>query len=60
MIKIFPARESLVSDILGGNGKTANLFLQCTGKVAGSMKEMGHLHLLNENKKWKTNMRGID
>jgi hypothetical protein len=26
---IFPARESLVSDIPAGDGKIANLFLQC-------------------------------
>jgi hypothetical protein len=31
IIKLFPARrESLVSDIPAGDGKTANLFLQCT------------------------------
>jgi hypothetical protein len=29
IIKLFPARESLVSDIPAGDGKTANLFLQC-------------------------------
>jgi hypothetical protein len=29
IIKVFLARESLVSDILAGNGKTVNLFLQC-------------------------------
>ncbi len=28
-IKLFPSRESLVSDIPSGDGKTANLFLQC-------------------------------
>jgi len=28
-IKIVSARESLVSDIPAGDGKTANLFLQC-------------------------------
>jgi hypothetical protein len=27
----FPARESLVSDIPAGDGKIANLFLQCKG-----------------------------
>jgi len=27
--KLFPARESLVSDITAGDGKTAYLFLQC-------------------------------
>ncbi len=29
IITLFPARESLVSDIPAGDGKTANLFLQC-------------------------------
>jgi hypothetical protein len=29
IIKLFPARESLVSDTPAGDGKTANLFLQC-------------------------------
>jgi hypothetical protein len=29
-MKLFPSRESLVSDIPAGDGKTANLFLQCT------------------------------
>ncbi len=28
-IKLFPARESLVSDIPAGDGKMVNLFLQC-------------------------------
>jgi len=28
--KLFPARESLVSDILAGDGKSLNLYLQCT------------------------------
>ncbi len=27
--ELFPARESLVSDIPAGDGKIANLFLQC-------------------------------
>jgi hypothetical protein len=30
-IKLFPTRESLVSNIPAGVGKTLNLFLQCTG-----------------------------
>jgi hypothetical protein len=30
IIKLFPARESLVSDVPAGDGKIANLFLQCT------------------------------
>jgi hypothetical protein len=29
MIKLFPARESLVKDIPAGDRKTANLFLKC-------------------------------
>ncbi len=29
IVKFFPARESLVSDIPAGDGKIANLFLQC-------------------------------
>jgi hypothetical protein len=32
IIKLFPARESLASDIPAGDRKTANLFLQCRGK----------------------------
>jgi hypothetical protein len=28
---LFPPRESLVSDIPAGDGKMANLFLQCVG-----------------------------
>jgi hypothetical protein len=30
IIKLFPARESLVSDIPAGDGKIVNLVLQCT------------------------------
>ncbi len=30
IITIFPARESLVSDIPAGDGTIANLFLQCS------------------------------
>jgi hypothetical protein len=33
VIKLFPARESLVSDIPAGDRKTANLFLQCIEHV---------------------------
>jgi hypothetical protein len=29
-IKLFPTRESLVSDIPAGDGKISNHFLQCT------------------------------
>ncbi len=29
MIKLFPPRESLATDITSGDGKTANFFLQC-------------------------------
>ncbi len=32
-VKLFPARESLVSDIPAGDGKIANLFLQCRTSV---------------------------
>jgi len=31
-IKLFPARESSVSDIPAGDEKIANLFLQCIGR----------------------------
>ncbi len=34
IIKLFPAREGLVSDIPAGDGKTANLFLQCSFWIA--------------------------
>ncbi len=33
IIYLFPARESLVSDIPSGDGKTTNLFLQCTSST---------------------------
>jgi hypothetical protein len=32
-IKLFPARESLVSDIMAGDGKICNLFLQCVPSI---------------------------
>jgi hypothetical protein len=32
-IKLFPARESLVSDITAGDGKICNLFLQCIPSI---------------------------
>ncbi len=38
IIKLFPARESLVSDIPAGDGKIANLFLQCIIVFAGLVK----------------------
>jgi len=31
IVKLLPARESLVSDNPAGNGKIANLFLHCRG-----------------------------
>ncbi len=34
IIKLFPPREILVSDIPAGDGKTANLFLQCKTQSA--------------------------
>ncbi len=40
IIKLCPARESLESDIPAGDGKIANLFLQCSNlKNCESMKE---------------------
>ncbi len=36
IIKIFPARESLVSDIPAGDGKIGNPFLQCTFILSSS------------------------
>jgi hypothetical protein len=33
IIKLLPAKESLVGDIPAWEGKTANLFLQCTGSL---------------------------
>ncbi len=32
-IYLFPARESLASDIPAGNGKMADLFLQCRASI---------------------------
>jgi hypothetical protein len=37
IIKLFPARKSLVSDIPAEEGKTANLFLQCTNCTCGEL-----------------------
>ncbi len=34
--ELFPARESLVRDIPVGDGKTANLFLQCRDEKYGN------------------------
>jgi hypothetical protein len=36
IIKLYPARESLVSDIPAREGKIGNLFLQCTLTYIGS------------------------
>jgi hypothetical protein len=33
IIKLFPTRENLVSDIPAGDGKMANLFLQCISLI---------------------------
>jgi hypothetical protein len=35
IIKLFPARESLVCDIPAGNGKIASLILKCNMKLCG-------------------------
>ncbi len=56
VIKLFPARKGLVSDIPAGDGKTANLFLQCGGRdsrvgnggVVGRLKDketMSHVFI---------------
>ena len=37
--KRLAAREDLVSDIPAGDGKTANLFLQCRKSCLGSLRE---------------------
>jgi hypothetical protein len=44
--KLFPARESLVSDIQAGDGKTDNLFLQCSPFKMSNLKKLypqGHV-----------------
>jgi hypothetical protein len=41
IIKLFPARESLVSDIPAGDGKIANLFLQCMQIIAIPINHAG-------------------
>ncbi len=42
--KLFLAGESLVSDIPAGDGKTANLFLQCSTSEGGvEVLELGYL-----------------
>jgi hypothetical protein len=41
MLAVFPSRESSVSDIPEGDGKAANLFLQC--RRAKHAKERGVL-----------------
>ncbi len=38
---LFPARESLVSDIPAGDGKIVNLFLQCIVNVASGLENLG-------------------
>ncbi len=40
IIKFFPARESLVSDIPAGDGKTDNFFLQCTVEDPADVRAM--------------------
>ncbi len=37
IIEVFPARESLVRDILAGDGKNDNLFLQCRVYISGQL-----------------------
>ncbi len=46
MHKLFPPRESLVSDILTGDGNIEKLFLQCgmcSAGTGGSEKEKNYL-----------------
>jgi hypothetical protein len=50
IIKLFPARESLVSDIPAGDGKMANLFLQCM--VATRLQSKKYLCQEFENTVW--------
>jgi hypothetical protein len=52
IINLFPARESLVGDIPAGDGKIANLFLQCKDFVKMTHRKScillassGHLEL---------------
>jgi hypothetical protein len=40
LIKQFPARKSLVSDIPAGDGKAANIFLQCNGYSGQDLAEL--------------------
>ncbi len=41
IIKLFPPRKSLVSDIPAGDGNVANLFLQCTSEERQSGRIQG-------------------
>ncbi len=43
IIELFPSRESLISDIPAGDGKMANLFLQCRGyEIWGPLPRPAH------------------
>jgi hypothetical protein len=39
-VYLFPARESLVSDVPAGDGKTADIFLQCICLLRGSASHL--------------------
>jgi hypothetical protein len=41
--KLFPARDGLLSDIPAGDGKTANLFLQCRSSPGSYLTAAGAL-----------------
>jgi hypothetical protein len=41
-LKLFPDRESLVSDIPAGDGKIANHFLQCRARDGGRVLYLYH------------------
>jgi hypothetical protein len=47
-LAILPARESLVSDIPAGDGKLANLFLQCTGPWIAECKDIKKYRILQK------------
>jgi hypothetical protein len=43
--KLFPARESLIIDISAGDGKIANLFLQCSVFQREMIRSLGQGYL---------------
>jgi hypothetical protein len=49
IIKLFPARESLVSDIPAGDGKNENLFLQCTVCMCSELYKLSYYCCLHSS-----------